>query len=312
MEKSTAAIVIVCMNNLKNLFPCLDSIKEQTKIAYEVWVVAYLFSKENLVLLREKYPWVIVVESNEIRGFAENNNLALRHVKTEYTLVLNDDTLFKEPVLDRLIEAMEKTPDADIMSPKLVNADGSLQSCGKNPINWYYFLREDTFGLNNNFRRTIYTNGEGIFQSYNISGACFLIKTEFFKQQGFFDEYYFFCPEDIALSTNINEQGGKCYVDSNVALYHLCGGTRKSAVKTATLPAQRLGCIHFHGRNSLALRIFMRTWILFTSFGKYLVNLFRGDQIETTAQLHCVQTMLSNKSPKEIFTQYYLQLKKSK
>lgn len=32
-------------------------------------MVAYLFSKENLTLLREKYPWVIVVESNEIRGF---------------------------------------------------------------------------------------------------------------------------------------------------------------------------------------------------------------------------------------------------
>lgn len=54
-----AAIVIVCMNNLKNLFPCLDSIKQQTTISYEVWVVAYLFSKENLTLLKEKYPWVI-------------------------------------------------------------------------------------------------------------------------------------------------------------------------------------------------------------------------------------------------------------
>lgn len=47
------AIVIVCMNNLKNLFPCLDSIKQQTKISYEVWVVAYLFSKENLALFLE-------------------------------------------------------------------------------------------------------------------------------------------------------------------------------------------------------------------------------------------------------------------
>lgn len=312
MYMAKAAIVIVCMNNLKNLFPCLDSIKEQTKIPYEVWVVAYLFSKENLDMLREKYPWVIVVESKEIRGFAENNNLALRQVKTEYTLVLNDDTIFKEPVLDELIESMKKTPEASIMSPKLVNADGSLQSCGKNPVNWYYFLREDTFGLNNNFRKTIYTNGKGIFPSYNISGACFLIRTEFFKQQGFFDEYYFFCPEDIALSTHINEQGGKCYVDSNVTLYHLCGGTRKSAVKTATLPAQRMGCIHFHGRNSLALRLFMRGWILTTSSAKCFVNLIKGDEIEYKAQWHCVQAMISNKTPKELFTKYYLQLKKSK
>ena len=306
-----AAIVIVCMNNLKNLFPCLDSIKQQTKISYEVWVVAYLFSKENLNLLREKYPWVIVVESNEIRVFSENNNLALRQVKTEYTLVLNDDTLFKEPVLDELVKSMEKTPDAKVMSPKLVNADGSYQSCGKNPVNWYYFLREDSFGLNNNMRKTKYINKTGIFQTYNISGACFLIKTEFFRNEGFFDEYYFFCPEDIALSTKINEEGGKCYVDSTITLYHLCGGTRKSAVKTATLPAQRMGCVHFHGRNSLFLRVFMRLWIIATSFGKFMIFSLKKDDIEKKAQLHSALVMFTCKTPKEIFTKYYLQLKKN-
>lgn len=306
-----AAIVIVCMNNLKNLFPCLDSIKQHTKISYEVWVVAYLFSKENLVLLREKYPWVIVVESNEIRGFSENNNLALRQVKTEYTLVLNDDTLFKEPVLDELVASIEKTPDAKVMSPKLVNADGSYQSCGKNPVNWYYFLREDSFGLNNNFRKTPYINKTGIFQTYNISGACFLVKTDFFKREGFFDEYYFFCPEDIAFSTKVNEEGGKCYVDSDVTLYHLCGGTRKSAVKTATLPAQRMGCVHFHGRRSFLLRMFLRMWIAATSFGKYIVLSIKNDPIEKQAQLHSCACMFTNQTPKEIFTKYYLQLKKN-
>lgn len=311
-KQAKVSIVIVCMNNLKNLLPCLESIKVHTKISHEVWVNCYMFTEENLAIVREKFPDARLIINNEIAGFAENNNLVLRRVETEYVLILNDDTLFKEPVLDELVESMEKTPEASIMSPKLVNADGSLQSCGKNPVNWYYFLKEDTFGINNNFRKTIYTNGKGIFPSYNISGACFLIRTEFFKQHGFFDEYYFFCPEDIALSTNINELGGKCYVDSNITLYHLCGGTRKSAVKTATLPAQRIGCIHFHGRKSLILRLFMRGWILCTSSAKCFLNLMKGDKIEYKAQWHCMQAMLSNKSPKELFTKYYLQLNKLK
>lgn len=306
------AIVIVCMNNLKNLFPCLDSIKAYTKISYEVWVVAYLFSKDNMSLLRQKYPWVKIVESNEIRGFSENNNLALRQIKTEYTLVLNDDTLFKEPVLDELVRSMEKTYGADVMSPKLVNADGSYQSCGKNPVNWFYFLREDTFGLNNNLRASRWVNQKGIFQTYNISGACFLIRTDYFRSQGFFDEYYFFCPEDIALSTQINESGGKCYVDSNITLYHLCGGTRKSPVKMATLPAQRVGCIHFHGRNSLILRFFMRFWISCTSLVKALIFALKGNLIDKMAQWNCVKAVWSFKTPKEIFIQYYSGLKNSR
>lgn len=34
-----------------------------------------------------------------------------------------------------------------------------------------------------------------------------MIKTDIFRQMGFFDEYYFFCPEDIALSTALNRRG---------------------------------------------------------------------------------------------------------
>ena len=72
------SIVIVCMDNWDNLSRCLDSIRANTSVTYEVLVTAYLFSKENLDRLRKGYPWVKIVESDEIRGFSENNNLALR------------------------------------------------------------------------------------------------------------------------------------------------------------------------------------------------------------------------------------------
>mgnify|MGYP001389039832 CR=1 FL=1 len=307
------AIVIVCMNNLKNLIPCLDSIKKYTKVECEVWVTAYLFSKENLSLVKEKYPEVHWVESNEIRGFAENNNLALRQVKTEYTLILNDDTEFKEPVLDELLASMAKTPDAAIMSPKLVNRDGSFQSCGRAPMDWIDFLKEDTFGYNNNKRKSKYINQQGIFQSYNISGACFLTKTAFFRNMEFFNEYYFFTPEDIAFSTKVNEKGYKCYVDADVKLYHYGGGsgTRKSMVKTATLPAARKGCVEFHGRKSKLVKAFLKIWITFFSLTKICLFVLKGNKVGRLAQWHCIQTMFIDRTPKEIFTKYYLQIKKS-
>lgn len=82
-------------------------------------------------------------------------------------------------------------------------------------------------------------------------GACFLIRQEYFRSLNFFNEYYFFCPEDIALSTLINQRGERCYVDSDVKLVHLGGGTRISPVKMATLPAARKGGIHFYAQGSL-------------------------------------------------------------
>ena len=68
MNEQQVSIVIVCMNNLKNLYPCLDSIRKYTHVSYETLVVAYLFSKENLERLKRDYSWIRIIESNEIRG----------------------------------------------------------------------------------------------------------------------------------------------------------------------------------------------------------------------------------------------------
>lgn len=69
MKKVDVSIVIVCMNNLKLLYPCLDSIKKYTTLNYETLVVAYMFSRENLEKLKKDYSWINVIESNEYRGF---------------------------------------------------------------------------------------------------------------------------------------------------------------------------------------------------------------------------------------------------
>lgn len=304
------AIVIVCMNNLKNLIPCLDSIKKYTKVEYEVWVTAYLFSKENLSLVKEKYPEVHWVESNEIRGFAENNNLALRQVKTEYTLILNDDTEFKEPVLDELLASMEKTPEASIMSPKLLFGNGKLQYCGRPVWTWEKYIKSDIFCFRQNKKQTKYTNKKGIFQTYNISGACFLITTELFRELGFFNESYFFCPEDIALSTLANEKGYRCYVDSSIILYHFQGKT-SSNIKEATLPAQRKGSIIYFGRTSKLTYYCLAIYVFLLSLIKSLL-LWQIDPINANAQWNCAKSIFSHKTPKEIFIKYYLQIKLKK
>ena len=60
------SVIIVSMNNYEVLSRCLDSIRTHTSTSYEVFVVAYLFSPENLQHLRQNYPWAQIIESNEI------------------------------------------------------------------------------------------------------------------------------------------------------------------------------------------------------------------------------------------------------
>ncbi len=310
------SIVIVCMNNLTNLYPCLESIRKFThKITYETFVVAYLFSKENLEKAKKDYPWVTFIESNVIRGFSENNNLALRLAKGRYCLVLNDDTEMKMPVVDNLMKTIETLPEeVAVVSPTLLNADGTIQVCGR-PCMTAKNAIKDTFGIGGKSVDKDYKTE--IFKTYNIIGACFLIKTAIFEKIGFFDEYYFFCPEDIAVSTLLNNLGYSCYVDPNIEIIHFEGnsGTKNvSRIKMATLPAGDKGSVRFFSNGIflkekvLAILFFIAAILKYLKYKQKSNCTGDADDIFARANLNTAKTILSNKTPKEIFKRFYHQL----
>ena len=251
------SIVIVCMNNLKNLYPCLESIKKYTTVSYETLVVAYLFSKENLEKVKKDFPWVTFIESNEIRGFSENNNLALRQAKGKYCFVLNDDTEMKMDVVGGLVKTIESLPEnVAIVSPVTTFPDGRVQVCGRPPMNWVKVIFGKMHLWNEN--KSKWVNNSGVFKSYNIIGAAFLIKTKLFENVGWFDEYYFFCPEDIALSTTLIEKGYECWVNADVHLIHYEGmsGKSLSMIRCATAPASRKGNMVFFSNGNKMIYLF--------------------------------------------------------
>lgn len=136
MKTIDVSIVIVCMNNLKNLYPCLNSILKNTTVNYEVFVVAFLFSDENLQKLRSDYPTINIIISDKLRGFSENNNIALKQAVGKYCFIVNDDTYFSDHVIDNLVEDFNKVnDDVAIISPVTLNVDGSVQRCGKPKYN---------------------------------------------------------------------------------------------------------------------------------------------------------------------------------
>lgn len=317
------SIVIVCMNNLKNLYPCLESIRKcTTEVSYETLVVAYLFSPENIFKVKKDFPWVTLIESNVIRGFSENNNLALRQAKGKYCFILNDDTEMQMPVIDRLVSTIENLPEkVAIVSPRLIGHDGITQVCGRPYKNWKHILL-GMVHLYNEKDDKKYSNKTGIFQSYNIIGAAFLIKSNILVEARFFDEYFFFSPEDIALSTKVNKMGYQCWVNADVTLIHKEGmsGRSLSMIQTATRPAHAKGGVYFYAGNTtkgLGYNL-LRIAYLLRAFSQFLVHRIKGtikskpnyDFILSIGDWHTCMTLMSGMTPKEIFIKYYSHLKK--
>lgn len=314
------SIVIVCMNNLKNLYPCLESIRKYTHVSYETFVVAYLFTPENLERVKADFPWATFIESNEIRGFSENNNLALRQACGEYCFVVNDDTILREGCIDKLVDAFHQLPDkVAIVSPNVFDGNGKLTVSGNPPIRWYdhllFFLR-----LKKRYTGNRWVMGQGLFQSYNILGAAFMIKTDVFRAVGWFDEYYFFAPEDIALSSLLNRKGYECWVNTDSEIVHLegmTGGKSVSMIKTATGPAAQKGSIHCYSDGKWYLYILLT--LIFLSCNTIQMSyhfiewLYNKDAkryyVLAVANWHSIKALFSEKKPKELFIEYYTKLK---
>ena len=299
MESPLVSIVIVCMNRLDHLYPCLEGIRAHTGVPYETFVVAYRFSPENLARAQADFPWVCWIVSDEFRGFSENNNLALRQARGEYCFVVNDDTVMQMPVVDRLVEDFGRLPaDAAALSPCIRFPDGRVQTCGRGPWSAWRYARHYLHGVDET-RPGPWSMKEGLFRSYTLNGACFLIRTEAFRAAGWFDERYFFTPEDIALGHLLNDRGCSVWVDADVSITHAAGGS-VSTLEPAIKPARVRGSLLFYGE-PLPLKLFIWCFeALRVCKYAFLPRTERNDLMRRTA-VNVLHTVFSDAGPKEIF-----------
>ena len=216
-------------------------------------------------------------------------------------------------ILSRLVEDFSMLPrEAAIVSPRLLNADGSLQLCGRPPYparnyllqQWHLYSepKDDTAGKTPVFGT--------VYETSNITGAAFVIRTAVFRELGFFDERYFFTPEDIALSTLARSKGYRVYVDSSLTIVHRWKATA-SAMSAAIRPSAVKGSLIFFGGDS-------RLKLLLLSAGVYAAEsakrfkawlrllLFPGSEnaLKHRTFRNICRSIFSPLSPKEIFIRY--------
>lgn len=313
--KKDVSVVIVCMNNYDQLKDCLDSIQRYTTgVNYEVLLVAYFFSEDNMAKLRDEYSWITVIESNEIRGFSENNNLAIQQAQGDYTFILNDDTYFSEDVIGGLFETMESHANIAALSPQVLNADGSLQFSGFPPHNWVdWILIRLKLANDLDDKDKKYTNSEGLCQTYDLLGASIFIRTDILNQMGHLDERFFYGPEDRALTTKMNQKGFECWVNNDIKLTHLGGGTggAKTKTVTATRPSNRKGWVLYLGEGNTYAEYMLKLFIWINSFTLiigWMVKYIMGDKyakLSIRANLNVCKTIFNEETPKETFIRFY-------
>jgi GT2 family glycosyltransferase len=251
------SIIIVNWNSTDYLRRCLASIYKHTRaIAFEVIVVDNASPAQDVDVIRDEFPAVVLVKSRDNLGFAGANNLGVRHSSGDLLLFLNPDTELEEAAIEKLVAQLLQIPKAGILGCRLLNRDHTVQtsSIRRFPTIWLDLLAVDAlrnrwpqsplFGIAPLFRNC----GEAVAVDA-ISGACMLVRRSVFESVGGFAEDYFMYAEDIDLCLKVYRAGHQNYYLGCASIVHFGGGS--SSAGSATVMQWRAHLLFYrrnHGR----------------------------------------------------------------
>jgi len=196
-----------------------------------------------------KLPKLITIQSDNNGGFAVGNNLGLAKAQGQYLLVLNPDIAIIPGVLEKMVNFMKQNSRVGVVSPKLINPDGSVQlSCRRFPDWRLPFYKRSVLGklswgraatakyLMVDFNHTETTAVDWLF------GACLMLRRELVEKIGMFDQRFFMYFEDLDLCRRAWHAGFYVYyfTAAEVVHYHQRLSAQRAGIFGLLKPAGRI------------------------------------------------------------------------
>ena len=227
------SILIVNWNVKNYLQSCLNSIYEKTRgISFEIIIVDNASTDGSIVMLRNEFADVRIIECPENLGFGRANNKALPFTKGKYIGLLNPDTIIENDALSLLVKELESDATIAIVGPKLLAGNGAIQRvCARKFNNFWDWCKLLLFTRENStsYRNYLDISEYEIDQSVEcISGACMVIRREIIDQY-IFDPRFFMYGEDVDLCFTTINHGWKIYYLSKALVIHYGGESSKQA-----------------------------------------------------------------------------------
>lgn len=234
-KKPRVSIIILNWNGLHDTLECLNSLRYIDYPNYEIIVVDNASSGNDVFEITQRYGNTISIVANDYNyGFAKGNNIALHRIlsenKSEFALLLNNDTIVDKAFLTELINASASHPSAAIFGPKMFFYDyhgrRDVVCSGGGRINW--FVSPGYYQPLKYTKDSDVTN-EITHKADWVSGACLLINIK--KINPILNEKFYFGCEDIDKCIEARKLGLEVlYVPSSV-MWHKVGSSRPKALK---------------------------------------------------------------------------------
>lgn len=200
------------------LYHCGDELTHALRCIQNADLEVDVFLSDNTPddLTAEKMQWlfpgVTVLPQKGNIGFGRANNAVIPHLHSKYHLVMNPDVSFDPSLLGRMVQYMERHPNIAILTPRVMNEDGTEQYLPKKRIAVHYLLGGLLENFGGIFRRwrdefTMADTDVRCPVPVEFASGCFLlIRTEIFLRPNGFDPRFFMYQEDSDLSRRVLEE----------------------------------------------------------------------------------------------------------
>jgi N-acetylglucosaminyl-diphospho-decaprenol L-rhamnosyltransferase len=260
----TVEILIVSFNTAGLLADCLSSIEAHRPQVDVATVFIAVFDNASgdgsADLVRERFPWVRLVTSDDNIGFAKANNRLAAQSIADYVLLLNSDTRLTTDLVAPLLAALVSDPDAVIASPRLVFPDGEVQySSERFPRIRYEAAREligtkldrlRATGIRREVSRVRRTHDIETRQPHRADflwATCWLMPREEIVNHGLFDDDFTTYDEDLDFCRRLIRRGGIARYVAGVELIHIGGASSSSQAKRGMVRDARQRYYERHG-----------------------------------------------------------------
>ena len=219
------SIIILSYNTKDLTLDCINAISQE----YEKELQSGLFeivlvdnastdgSVETVKNLKLKTSSLKIIENKENVGFSKGNNIGVKKALGNYILFLNSDTEIKDKGFIRMLEFLENNKNVGIVGGRLKNPDNSIQkSAGK----FYYLFNVTLMLLGGERLGFLRSSPPKVSKTDWVSGACMMVRKDFFENLGGFEEKLFMYMEDMEFCFRAKKKGYLTYFYPNVELLH--------------------------------------------------------------------------------------------
>lgn len=226
---------IVTYNNSDEIQNVLEDLAKCLECGLDTLIVVDNNSTdETKDIIKSKYGWVQLIESNKNLGYGAGHNLAIKEVDSDFHLIINPDISIDSSNFRKIVDFCQ-SEDFSIACPKVLNSDGSEQYLPKlNPK--FLFILGGVFKPLQKYRDeyTMKNRNLNDITEVEFCTGCFTIcNTKYLKKCGGYDERYFMYMEDADL-TRTMKKFGKALYNPHIEVTHLWKRENRRSLKGIT------------------------------------------------------------------------------